>query len=155
MRKFFILAAGLAVGLSTTANASGSGNPPPFKIHEGGITFVSHLGATPIPAVAGYNLIDKPETVTCNSANGCLITITTSMYLNGTNGTKICAFVDGYPAEPPCSPQMDGYVANTRQRALVTQGTHTVQTEFYSYNSGGDVENWEADYMLFDHAAKH
>ena len=107
------------------------------------------------PLAAGLNTIDT-ATIKCGATAGCTITIAAMVQVIADNAGQwaICTTVDGNSAEPGGCPvqgvaQSSNYqIGNLKQNAVVTQGTHTVQTQVMM-PSTGSVGAWESDYSVY------
>ena len=102
---------------------------------------------------AGYQAIDAPTKVSCQSASGCTIGVEQQVQVGlvktSNNGWAICTQVDGnYIDTPGCAWQ--GYippngfyiVGSFAQQTSVAFGSHTVQTFIYTtYGAQEDTFN--------------
>lgn len=121
-----------------------------------GMQVLTHRGENvALPAGdAQYVYLDKSNTMTCPSDNGCSIQIASTVnYSGGQIGMSICTFVDDQPAQPKCQPS---WYANVMQLSALqgvpnlTKGKHTVRTAVYGQFANGDVlNNFSLQYMVY------
>ena len=123
---------------------------PHVLIHLGnGPTTINNLGLSDI---------DKMGTITCEDAKGCVIVITSQVYLQNADGSipnyEICSVVDGAPAQPLCHSSFfqAGFSGANLQNMSVATGPHTVQTqiELIEFCGACTIGSWEINYTTYD-----
>ena len=153
-----LLASGVAHSQVQTAPQSppptpkGTGtNIPPFHVTLDGMEIRIHQGAN-TTVVNGPNNVDTPKTLTCISANGCVISIQSEVYVCcTTRAYDFYALVDGVEANPQWPTQaQDGFFGVNQQSVHVAVGTHTVQSVFVDYGVTGTLYGWQINYTLYE-----
>ena len=149
---FAVMACGLL--LATTCDARTDvtrGDISPVHIVQKGIEIRIHEG-TNKQVVDGINYLDKPRTLTCRSAKGCVISIQSDAALNGIGfDYTLYSTVDGVEASPPYPEQYSPMLMTVLQRAIVGQGVHTVETVLYFDNEESITASaWQVNYTLYE-----
>jgi hypothetical protein len=154
--KKLLIAAGTAITISAfiaPATAHDSSSPVARVVKPGiihGRGSIIQYGSSGAALVAGFNNVDTPQTWNCKYSAGCTITVSAMIQLQNGGDWAICAVVDGNYINPPCpyqgnlpDPGTNGFVTgNSQQNWLVSQGSHTVQTQIY-VSSATTLGNWE------------
>lgn len=105
--------------------------------------------------VSGFNNLDTQQTWNCTNSSGCTVVVSAMVQIQNGGDWAICAVVDGNYINPPCPYQgnlpdagTNGYVTgNGEQNWLVSQGSHTVQTQLYVTNPD-TLGNWQTSQHL-------
>jgi hypothetical protein len=110
------------------ALADGDDSDAPARFHKNGITEILHalnkpLALNPYPNITN---LGKAFSVTCHSATGCIVTLTSEMNIPDAGLASMCAYVDGVPMRPFCGREGQNE-AEVMQGQRVSQGTHTLQ----------------------------
>jgi hypothetical protein len=134
------LAAAAIVGAVSSANAARSIGPD--------VTFVTHHENKVFNVQTGvWTKIDTAG-VHCRSATGCLLSIATVVGCDS-GYQEVRSLVDGIAAEPP--PVFAGPAGISRQSAILTKGSHMIETDVNATQSNTNCGPWDADYTVYEH----
>jgi hypothetical protein len=116
-------------------------------------------GAPTTPVGAGFQAIDSPVSLKCQSGKGCHFEAVQNVQVissTANNRFALCTVVDGsFMSEPNCPYldvlQNDGFFHSgsfVQSQSGIVKGFHTLQTFIYSDN-GISIANWEIDYRAY------
>jgi hypothetical protein len=94
-----------------------------------------------------FNPVDKPASMHCESAGGCLLIAHATANAPASGGSFLCTFVDGKPLDQRWEQSGADFTD-----ALVTTGDHRVQTKLWPYNPG-PLASWAITYTMYDQRA--
>jgi hypothetical protein len=151
-RSFLVVAA--AAGIWSAAYAADDADAP-VRWHGRDTVKIMRASMKPITLLVGDNAVDNPHTFICKSANGCVVTIMTSIQETNDSSTEneTCSYVDGIPGAPGCVPNPAGssrLLIITNQQQRVGLGSHVAQTIVNASNSGSQILGWNVEYTIYE-----
>jgi hypothetical protein len=109
-------------------------------------TVIVSQDAIPRDLPGGVTNIDIPKRLTCHSPAGCLITAKVWIALVEPQSPKVSAYLDNVAMEPT----VPGDISITQQSALVSAGTHIVQTKVTQTYKQGTIAGWNIEYAKYE-----
>ena len=97
-----------------------------------------------------FNPIDKPASIHCESAGGCLLIAHATANAPNAGGFFLCTFVDGKALDQRW--EVDPLDPVDFTDALVTTGDHKVRTKLWPYNAS-PLASWAITYTMYDQRA--
>lgn len=143
----------VAAVLCSAAGAWGAdgGSHSAIHFHAGNVTVIVHRHSDRITlnATPAVTYLDKQFSINCRSASGCLVTVQ-SQAQAGWSAIGLCTNLDGVKMPGACSPS-DAVQISNLQSGMVSQGTHTLQTQVSSdYTTTGKVCPCEINYSIYE-----